>query len=153
VKIRTGFVSNSSSASFTVTAYTDLAHVRQMIIEKNYWSFFDRKNFADLIKNKIALYKSRDKDKTIGLYFEEEDMRPSLVALHDRIPTLSNEEFFMEVLKQYYIIVREEKEKVIFTYHTSMFNSFDDSLNPLYKEIICTLVFSNIKTICMVEED
>jgi hypothetical protein len=131
MKIRTGFVSNSSSASFIVTVG----------ISKN--------SLCELLKDDLFWVLQRNLESIIEMtekYGEDEELN-ELKAL-----TPSDYNYVETILNKRYIYLEEDGHNTKIESDTTMFNDYGDVCN-LMKNILTTLVFNGIMTKGEVKED
>ena len=151
MKIRKGFVSNSSSSSFIVKIHKDLKAVSNEIMAEYDFSFFDvDKLIADI--DKQILYYTTALKKDLAAKIEKGDKWATFTikSTKDRIKCLQKEKkiisrakgtkLFASILNYYGITSSEVSTKngkiLRLDSWTSMHNSYGESLSELLKEII-----------------
>lgn len=162
MKIRSGFVSNSSSASYMVTIsesfnsiadkyFSDIA----MLLNKDIKSYKrDKKHYEDIIE------KLNQGDKTI--WYNKEHCEECIKLLEVIIEFLKHQfdtdhiidkENVLENILQYHSIdIIKKSSFTQFKYLTSMHNDYGSSMDNLLKEIILIYTFENPSNIiCNVE--
>lgn len=175
MKIRTGFVSNSSSASFVITVNLTPNKFKKLLATSYFPNEpFDEVSFLKSIKKKLkSLEKLCEKDKIELQKTKKKEIKAlinlSLKGLENEVESLKylieriiNKKDIIQLNEQQHIkdVVQEVleynnittsfyKNKVILNYYVSMLNDFSSSLSPLLKEILFILLFGKIKVICM----
>ena len=173
-KIRTGFVSNSSSASYVVKFNIDIINFIELIYSEYDFTYFSIENLIERYEEKIGKYKElmrKEKEKPrkyYTLYTEEylKELESKLNFLKS-IGTLQDYEsiegkFFSNkfkiipwILKNVYSVeLTEEFNSVVLKDWTSMHNSYSDVSNIL-KDIIMYFDFEKpeINKIFKIEKD
>ena len=129
MKIRTGFVSNSSSASFVITVKLSLADFCKELCFPFDVPGFERDIKAELRELKININKYKNsKDKLHQLWFEQyNDRAKFLKRVLSQLLKLS----FTEKIQRYfdfhgYTVQEDELENTMLSGWTVMYNSEDD---------------------------
>jgi len=176
MKIRNGFVSNSSSASFIVTVKMDKHQLFHVLSKELGWSYLSKAAFRGIVsvaleKHKEYLRKEKKelKNKKLKeiLPFDNfwEDTVKSETELLDKIDKYKindykydGEEdyinFVQDVLSYHHIFLKplfKTEDVWEFSSWTSMFNSYDD-IPTLLKEIILMFAFENHEVKCIVHD-
>ena len=173
MKIRYGFVSNSSSASYIVKVDGISAYeFCERLAEEYCYTYFHRTDLVEKIEEEICASEKLLLDKT-GLSFESwrQEFYGREIAHKKEILELlkgdkdEKESYFDSeleaktlalILKEYYHIHLEEKNgKLELRGDTIMHNDFSD-VPPMLKDILMYLVFDKDlakKTECIVEHD
>jgi len=141
MKKRQGFVSNSSSASYTLTVNTDEEDFFDALVEHVTWPY------RDSIENKLKEYinhvKSRLKEKNPILSKDHQ-----LVQMNnyqhslDKLETADSVERMKIILSFYNIMWSYNKDgNIELSESTSMHNNFEEGVSKLMKEIILAFIF------------
>ena len=167
MKIRTGFVSNSSSSSYIVKIHVPYNEFVDFLGARHKWDYFCLEN----IKNKIDFQikeleeshkKSLEeyKDRSEWLFKCYDDRLKYLNDFKKETSELTEDNFdkIVELVLKYNDITEDTIETdsgeniVILSYFTSMHNDFNDGMNDLLKEIVLGFLFdTNYKVECQRE--
>ena len=163
MKIREGFVSNSSSSSYIVKIHDSLEDFASRLIPDYSYSSINLESISKKIDKRIdelKVNREREKEK------EEEECRVNIFKLYDEhiseleglkkecCKILDDDEYRdvdrVKFALKYNNIKIEEKDKCIeLNYFTPMHNSFRDGMNGLLKEIVLFFMFdTDIKIEC-----
>jgi hypothetical protein len=165
MKIRNGFVSNSSSASFIVTIFdTTIDEVCSNISEHFMYNHFSKTALIEKIKNQINNYnknhellndynnywieKVRNYEEILNII--KQDINKNNTSTFESL----NENLALRVLKEFYgVIVLQDENKVILSTFTSMYNDITE-IPEILKDIVVYYNFVNNKKItCEIEND
>ena len=161
MKIRSGFVSNSSSGSYMATIRDiSLKLFIDMMLGEYSFSFFNKEDVLNELKSRLSadehqLYELQGNEKTDPLFEVcklglEKSVLDGKAAI-EKIKTISDREMVECVLALKEIHVTEDKQddSVTLTCHTSMHNNFTEGMHDLMKEIVLYFMFdTKHKVIC-----
>jgi hypothetical protein len=144
MKIRTGFVSNSSSSSYIIKVYANFDDILRNL---SFW-FIDKNAIIIETKKEIKRLKNLLKTKHNKFYdiFKRENKK-ELKELNERLKFLESNTDNIDFLKNYFSwngIWFEDKNKYVkICYDTTMHNDFVSGMSDLYKEIVLSLTFDS----------
>lgn len=133
MKIRNGFISNSSSASFILTlnntSYDDLSiFIREEILE-----LYHTNNILEYIKDKEFLNELKKRSKEI--YYKNKIK--NLINLFLLFNTKTIDDFFKFYFEYFYnITFNKENENIKLKWWTSMLNDYSSSVPEIIKNIL-----------------
>ena len=160
MKLRLGFVSNSSSASYTITINKDIRTFLKTVMIECWYPYLTTTHLHNILVYQIDKYTSiieqrknnesiawnstiyELKLKTYKTYlefiskFKKEPLFDQTVSEEDKLMLVSI------ALELSNVQVKEESDKTIITKETSMHNNFSENLSDFIKEIV--LVYSFI---------
>jgi len=151
MKIRTGFVSNSSSSSYIVEikGISEQDFLNKLFAEYS-WKHFDKgeieKDLLERIKNSKATKRDSEKDKiSVGkkafsdLYDNWlKDSENDLIRFKE---VETNEELVKFVIEHNGITIKIGEDKIELNAWTSMHNDFHDGMPQLLGEIVLFFIF------------
>ena len=157
MKIRQGFVSNSSSASYIVKidniSFYDFCDKIQA--EYGFHDYFSIAQMNGRIDHLLERYSDLDDNNPIDTFSksfkkELEDQKTKLSKI--------DEDNFYEIAKFaldfHQIDVKDGSGHIELSYFTSMHNDFDSGMSNIMKEIVLYFIFeTKCKVICEVEHD
>lgn len=146
MKIRKGFISNSSSSSYIVSIRVSPEDFYQALWEEYAWNWFSKKKNQEELEKRI---KRMQKD------FEEVDFSTEsgrnwllesstlwferLIQDKEKLDSLNEKdakELIKFVLEDNHIVISEDEDEIDLEYTTSMHNDFNEGITKLLKEII-----------------
>lgn len=153
MKIRLGFVSNSSSASYYVTVRSSWSDFVSKVLNKCWYPFFETESLMERVNN---LIQNREWSITSAEQGEEHWLRPTLAAAKEELEQLKQDRKFLEdnqadiwdktpeerdrlvrlAFKAYGINWEYEEGTVKMDYTTVMHNNFTESMPEALIEII-----------------
>ena len=162
MKIRNGFVSNSSSSSYIVRI-KDTTWDEFCDLVSGDKGFYYREELVQKIDEEITRYETYinetkdDKDNIlksmIPIY---KDQLAKLKKLKKKMPK-DNDDQLVEIALEFHSIkweVDEDCKEVELRDFTSMHNSFNEGMSPILREIVLTLMFdTNKKLKCERQDD
>jgi len=170
MKLRKGFVSNSSSASFIVTLTISEKKFQELLIEAFGYEYFSVDSFLKILESdlkevekQILKYNKTIKKSNIPdilKNFKRWDLEKanSLTKQIAQVKKLNEETFegkkelIEKILSYYEIFLTKEGEKLKLLSGTDMFNSYEDV--PDFLKILITMFnFKNIKLNCETIQD
>ena len=165
MKIRLGFVSNSSSASYYVKIQgITLEDFLNTLLGEYSWSYFSREDLNEQLDKRISIEENyfaentESKKKSSLPEFFTAQRRSYLEELKTKKQVLNNlNENTIDLVKfgleDYHITYFEEKDGVVLTDWTSMHNNYTN-MNDLLKEITLYFLFETThKIIAKMEHD
>jgi hypothetical protein len=155
MKIRQGFVSNSSSASFVVTVYNTNWEQFLEYLNSNFgFSIFDKRRFKEEVNQKIEQYKNflkqqREEKKDI-LWKSDTNFYKVQIEQLEKIAKNIDNLSFAELVDQVFSFnkistTRTEGTNVVeLSSWTIMYNNAED-MEPLMKNLIANMLLDNRK--------
>jgi hypothetical protein len=147
MKIRNGFVSNSSSSSYIVTLKnkTFKEFASNFLAEGDFYDY-DPQSLIKKMKLDIEEYKQHDTTKQEWY----KDWIKQTEETLNKMEKIYNKkglcpELLKVIMEKYGIKVTEENNNVVLDYFTSMHNSYNEGISDLMKEIILFCCFENIE--------
>lgn len=166
MKIRVGFVSNSSSASYIITLRGTRKDIEEVINEACATSSWDN-NIESVVENNITRLENSLRDLESGresfLSESIDDIKANL-ELHKSYKTFLNgngninrQELFTRMVLSIFGICRTNLDNgdVQLNYFTAMHNSYTEGMPRVLKEIVLYALFelSKVKINCVIERD
>ena len=141
MKIRNGFVSNSSSSSYIVKIknldFEELANC--MASEYSYDDFFSLEQVKEKLDETIKSLSDGEHSEWYKHHLEQlNELKVELDAIN---PEDSFEKILRVMLKYYQIGVKETNNAVELSCFTSMHNSFNEGMSDVLKEIMLYFLF------------
>lgn len=170
MKIRIGFVGNSSSASFSLKINTDLKSLIKLL-ENDYYDNFGDISFSDKKSSLLNLLKQfiikeitskRNSLSNMEDLFTNDFLlsitEKEIEELEERLNNLeklSKMELYKEIFNILYCIsINEFKGYIELNWHTTMLNDYSSSIPDIIKEILLIEKIDNsIETELTVKED
>lgn len=156
MKIRNGFVSNSSSASYCLRIPLPLDEILDELYTEYNWNIFNKeKRKNETIKNLTdgKKYVEEFRDKKNAFFFSgvkdriEEDKK-----FLEEIDNLSSKDFAKKVLERKGIIIEQDKDITELRCWTAMHNSYLEGVSDIFKEIMMYFLFERkLQIQCSVE--
>lgn len=164
MKIREGFVSNSSSASYIVKIHTSWEDFSTIIKDEIYWSFCDVNSLKTEIQNSITREKeflnkgkvTSNKEATLFeplLEYWEEALAKHEETLKELDKEMTPEDMIKWVLKYYGMGFIEKPDMIELSGFTSMHNSYVEGMQDLLKEIVLCFLARGKKVELTAERD
>lgn len=158
MKIRNGFVSNSSSASYIVRIKDINFSDFSKLISEEFTTFYGMLSNEELIKRLNSNIKCR---KTMMEFtgIDKENFEKTISILEETKQKiekgeLSIEELVKEALNINGIKIEEENGDLILNDFTAMHNSYVEGMNDDLKEIVLFMIFdTKYKVECKIEKD
>ncbi len=168
MKIRSSFVSNSSSASYIINIQIDKEDFFGHLSNEYGWSLFGKDAFEEKVKRELtiekkALKKSEkekiDDSSTIDKVFEDQTkehikkLEPILEAIK---PLDKYDREFIEIVLNYshIDITKATDDEVELEYFTSMHNDFSEGMCEMLKEIVLYFMFDTTNKVkCEIKRD
>lgn len=153
MKVRTGFVSNSSSASYIIKVLAPKEEIISLLICEYGWVYFHKEEFVKMVTKKIKDHERNDDEKIkylsdLGQTFKEtmakqrKEYREKLQGYIDR--NLSDDEvLFTTVLESKNIKCRQIDDNTVFESETSMHNDYNSGVANLLKEFLLLFMFEH----------
>jgi len=155
MKIREGFVSNSSSASYIVKIHgVTLAELWNKLAPEYSYGLFCKDSFVHKLIKTIAKFKERKNgDSDFAKYYEGE-----IDKLEEYLETLKAEDLpfekFLQIFNEYnHISINECFKGVELKCDTSMHNSFDEGMSDIVQEIMFYMMSLDYKVTLEVDHD
>lgn len=157
MKIRFGFVSNSSSASYTICIHTEKNTFIQLIKNKIICNEFfqESSEFKKIVeynynKLKDSINKSTNTGTLYNIFIdrtkENLENHKKLLKKWDNIRYDLSNEMYEDLFKYFDLDVSENNGITNISYTTIMHNSYNEGINYILKEIIFYILFeTNIK--------
>jgi hypothetical protein len=151
MKLRMGFVSNSSGSSYIVTIHTSLANVIADMTSEYGWDLFSKEKLEKGVNKRIKEANEAYQNDRSGIMKSMSehwiaDAKRDKDAL-DKIGD-SKEALFATVMEFNGIKVTDHKASVVLEASTSMHNDFDD-VPRLLREIVLYYIFdTDYQVIC-----
>lgn len=163
MKIRIGFVGNSSSASFSLKINTDLKSLIKLLENDNFGdiSFSDKKSSLKQFIIKEITSKRNSLSNMEDLFINDfllsitEKEIEELEKRLNNLEKLSKMELYKEIFNILYCIsINEFKGYIELNWHTTMLNDYSSSIPDIIKEILLIEKIDNsIETELTVKED
>ena len=157
MKIREGFVSNSSSASYIVKIHTSWEDFSTIIKDEIYWSFCDVNSLKTEIQNSITKEKEfLNKDATLFeplTEYWEESLAKQEEMLKELDKEMTPEDMIKWVLKYNGMGFIEKPDMIELSGFTSMHNSYVEGMQDLLKEIVLCFLARGKKVELIAERD
>lgn len=161
MKIRLGFVSNSSSASYTISiGINKNDFYRGLLSDKSAYTFFSVSSFINELEECIKVIKEGIKEDKLNIKLgkdrglmnfcldSNQNYLKTLKATLVRVKKIKNPErdkrIIKEILAYHHIRLNDSLEgSVVLQYHTTMHNSYVEALPDDLKEIILYFMFEH----------
>lgn len=157
MKIRMGFVSNSSSASYIVNIiginfYDFCDKIRS---QYSFYDYFSVKQMKDRIDHLLERYSDTDENDAMSSF--SKSFKEELEEQKDKLSKVDEDNFY-EVAKFaldfHQIGVKEESGSIRLSSFTSMHNDFDSGMSDIMKELTLYFMFeTKCKVVCEVEHN
>ena len=165
MKIRNGFVSNSSSASYIIKIHgIDYNDFINIILREYGWSLFSKSNVKQKLIKKLTdnkLYtkdlKNELKNKTVSRvswfgYLEDNIKKDE--ALLKKIDNFSLEEIVEVVLERNSIKIMNDDDGIEIKFWTAMHNDFSSGMPEVLREVVLFFMFeTSHKVKCDIKHD
>jgi len=156
MKVRSGFVSNSSSASYTVRYKYSFNILLDLFNESEigYDRFWLRREIQKRLQHIIDILDSKISEDTSYRHDLENDYK-DLEEKMNRLDEMSTLERFDTLCNISGIIYTSDELNTMFSCMTSMHNSYDEGVSNVMKNIILYLLFEHHinPLICTVDHD
>ena len=149
MKIRNGFISNSSSASYLVKIKASMEDFTSKILEQYSWNdYFYKERFEESVREDIEELKENLKQKcteTQGFFYDrKKDLKKSLKnkeVLLRKLKKLKDIEFVKVVLEYFGIKVSSSSTEIFLNQETVMHNDFNTGMCDLFRELVLFFMF------------
>ena len=146
MKIRNGFVSNSSSSSYIVSIHgIKYKNFITHIYREYNWNYFNEQKIKEKVIERLkdnSEYKKEINEKKMDFFFSQiEKMIEKDTELLEKIDSFSDEEMVETMLKRISIKVIDKKNSVELISETTMHNDFNTGMTNLLKEIVLYFMF------------
>lgn len=136
MKLRTSFVSNSSSASYIVTLDTTMAEFCRDLRRVAWPEWISDSDYQSQVTKQIEeLYKDTDNNP------EAKKQAKLLEVVLLGFGSKTANEKLIQILKHRGISVVEKEDKIQLDYFTAMHNCYNEGMSDLFKEIIFHFLF------------
>ena len=156
MKIRLGFVSNSSSASYFITLKGKMKDINTLLIDSFSFVTWDDTLITRIEENILRTKTSikHIEEKTDSFIYESlEELTASLVQLEKDKDYMLTAGYLTEsydstitdiILRTYGVSKTEEHERVVLSHHTVMHNTYiDGGLSKVLQELVMVSAFEN----------
>lgn len=158
MKIRDGFVSNSSSASYIVKIHgVTFAELSNKLKPEYSWYIFDKETFVNLLNktyksfNKLIDASEKQQSPMLSYYITHcSKIKEHLTLLEKDI---SFEEYLRIFFTFHQLNIIETEDYVELNNFTSMHNSFNEGMSEILKEIILFLMSEGYNVTLDKEDD
>ena len=158
MKIRTGFVSNSSSASYIVNIKgIDFAEFcNKMETEYSFSDYFNVESMMKSLDGHLERYIKGD-DSTDSMKDLIEEFRVELEEQKVKLKAVNPDKYYDVVrcgLEFHQVGLKETDDGVELTSFTSMHNDYDEGVSSIMNEIVLYFLFeTDYKLVCTMESD
>lgn len=155
MKVRKGFVSNSSSSSYIVKINSDYNDFIDKLVEEYGWDFINKKYIRRKIQKEIERLEEilneieNDNNENKVICDFQKRMNDNVQKTYDKeknnlkeLQKINNKKDLIEfIFEWHYIKVETSDHEVVLNHFTSMHNSFLEGMNDLLKEIVLFFLF------------